>query len=98
MTDADTFSSGSWDESDHPTREVDVAEVDVAEVDARSTDPRIAEAVARLDSLAETEPAEHVEVYEQVHRVLQDALADATDATGGADGGDGPERPGGSRP
>ena len=55
-----------------------------------ATDPRIAAAVARLDALSDTPPAEHVEVYEQVHRVLQDALADATR-------GDGPEQPGGSR-
>lgn len=40
-------------------------------------DPRIAAAVARLDALGERPPAEHVEVYEDVHRVLQDALADA---------------------
>ena len=40
-------------------------------------DPRIAAAVARLDALGEAPPAEHVEVYEDVHRVLQDALADA---------------------
>jgi hypothetical protein len=40
-------------------------------------DPRVAAAVARLDRLGDTPPAEHVEVYEDVHRVLQDALADA---------------------
>jgi hypothetical protein len=40
-------------------------------------DPRVAAAVARLDGLGDTPPAEHVEVYEDVHRVLQDALADA---------------------
>jgi hypothetical protein len=40
-------------------------------------DPRVAAAVARLDELGDTPPAEHVEVYEDVHRVLQDALADA---------------------
>jgi hypothetical protein len=40
-------------------------------------DPRVAAAVARLDALGDTPPAEHVEVYEDVHRVLQDALADA---------------------
>ena len=40
-------------------------------------DPRVAAAVARLDSLGDTPPAEHVEVYEDVHRALQDSLADA---------------------
>ncbi len=47
-------------------------------------DPRIAAAVARLDALGDSPPAEHVEVYEDVHRVLQDALADA--ARGGEQG------------
>jgi hypothetical protein len=42
-----------------------------------STDSRVAAAVARLDALGDAPPAEHVEVYEDVHRVLQDALADA---------------------
>jgi hypothetical protein len=42
-----------------------------------SGDPRVAAAVARLDELGDTPPAEHVEVYEDAHRVLQDALADA---------------------
>ena len=44
------------------------------------TDPRIAAAVARLDRLAESPPVEHVAVYEEVHRVLQDSLADAARA------------------
>ena len=62
-------------------------------------DPRIAAAVARLDGLTDTPPVEHVEVYEDVHRVLQDALADAavTSETGDTDdtGALGPE---GARP
>ena len=62
-------------------------------------DPRIAAAVARLDGLTDTPPAEHVEVYEDVHRVLQDALADAAghQRAGGTDdtGEPGPE---GARP
>ena len=40
-------------------------------------DPRIAVALSRLDDLGETPAAEHVEVYEDVHAVLQDALAEA---------------------
>ena len=70
-------------------------QVDVADV----RDPRIAAAVARLDGLTDTPPVEHVEVYEDVHRVLQDALADAalTSESGGTDdtGEPGPE---GARP
>ena len=62
-------------------------------------DPRIAAAVARLDGLTDTPPVEHVEVYEDVHRVLQDALADAalTSESGDTDdtGEPGPE---GARP
>jgi hypothetical protein len=50
-----------------------IEQVDAADV----RDPRIAAAVARLDGLTDTPPVEHVEVYEDVHRVLQDALADA---------------------
>jgi hypothetical protein len=40
-------------------------------------DPRVAEAVGRLDELADKEPADHVEVYEDVHRVLQESLSHA---------------------
>ena len=36
--------------------------------------------MARLDRLAESPPVEHVAVYEEVHRVLQDSLADAARA------------------
>jgi hypothetical protein len=52
-------------------------------------DPRIAAAVARLDGLADAPPVEHVEVYEDVHRVLQESLADAarsSEADHGTDG------------
>jgi hypothetical protein len=50
-------------------------------------DGPVATAVARLDSLVDLPPAEHVEVYEDVHRVLQDALADAAHDSGGDGGG-----------
>jgi hypothetical protein len=56
--------------TEHPEH---IEHVDVDDV----RDPRIAAAVARLDGLTDTPPVEHVEVYEDVHRVLQDALADA---------------------
>jgi hypothetical protein len=66
----------------------DTAAPDVEEV----RDPRIAAAVARLDGLTDTPPVEHVEVYEDVHRVLQDALADAALTSESADPGEpGPE-------
>lgn len=42
-------------------------------------DAAVSEAVRRLDGLAEAPPADHVEVYEDVHAVLQQALAGATD-------------------
>jgi hypothetical protein len=59
-------------------------------------DPRIAAAVARLDGLTDTPLVEHVEVYEDVHRVLQDALADAAVSSETGDQGEpGPE---GARP
>jgi hypothetical protein len=40
-------------------------------------DPRVAAAVQRLDELGDSPPEEHVEVYEHVHRVLQETLGDA---------------------
>lgn len=49
------------------------------------SDPRVAAAVDQLDELAAKDPAEHVEVYEQVHRALQDALAEAADERTAAD-------------
>ena len=62
-------------------------------VGAAGSDPRIAAAVARLDTLGDQPPVEHVEVYEEVHRVLQESLADATHST---DSGD--ERPEDAQP
>ncbi len=59
-------------------------------------DPRIAAAVARLDGLTDTPLVEHVEVYEDVHRVLQDALADA--AVSSESGDTGEPGPGDARP
>lgn len=40
-------------------------------------DPRVADAVRRLGSLPELPLADQVEVYESVHRSLQEALAEA---------------------
>ena len=40
-------------------------------------DPRVAAAVQRLEELGDSPPEEHVEVYEQVHQVLQETLSDA---------------------
>ena len=75
--------------SEHPEH---IEHVDVDDV----RDPRIAAAVARLDGLTDTPPVEHVEVYEDVHRVLQDALADAALTSESGDQGEpGPE---GARP
>jgi hypothetical protein len=62
-------------------------------------DPRIAAAVARLDGLTDTPLVEHVEVYEDVHRVLQDALADAAVSSETGDTSDTAEPgPEGARP
>ena len=41
-------------------------------------DPRVDAALQRADELAGTSPAEHVEIYEDVHRNLQEVLADAS--------------------
>jgi hypothetical protein len=61
-------------------------------------DPRVAAAVARLDGLADLPPVEHVEVYEDVHRVLQESLADAARTSAGSDPGEAEAGPGGARP
>ena len=39
------------------------------------TPPAVEAALARLDALDGTPVAEHVEVFDEVHRLLQDALA-----------------------
>jgi hypothetical protein len=44
---------------------------------AGSADSRVDEALQRGADLATTPPAEHVEIYEDVHQVLQAVLADA---------------------
>jgi hypothetical protein len=41
-------------------------------------DPRVDAALRRAGELAATSPAEHVEIYEDVHRSLQEVLADAS--------------------
>ncbi len=45
-------------------------------------DARVDAALQRADELAGTSPAEHVEIYEDVHRNLQEVLADASGQTG----------------
>jgi hypothetical protein len=43
-------------------------------------EPLVDEAVRALESLDELPVAEHVEVFDQVHRTLQDALAGLDEA------------------
>jgi propanediol dehydratase small subunit len=66
---------------------------DVAGADDGAGNPRIAEAVARLRELGDSPPEQHIEVYEELHQVLQETLSDAQqpgdtqqpgDGTGGA--------------
>ena len=91
---------GSSDEVDEPIADL-VTEADAADeapddqLDEAPADEDLVEgvgpvatAVARLDSLADLPPAEHVEVYEDVHRVLQEALADAAHDSGGDGSGE----------
>lgn len=42
-------------------------------------DPRVDEAIAGLAGISGRSPAEHVAVFEEVHRRLQDTLADLDD-------------------
>jgi hypothetical protein len=78
-----------------PAPSDDVDQTDHAADAADARDPRIAAAVARLDTLGDRPPVEHVEVYEDVHRVLQESLADATHSPDGTDSTDG--LPGGAQ-
>ena len=48
---------------------------------AASADPRVVAALRRADELAATSPADHVDIYEDVHRTLQEVLADASGQT-----------------
>jgi hypothetical protein len=45
----------------------------------KTGDPRVDEALEELAGTAGRPPAEHVAVYEEVHRRLQDTLADLDD-------------------
>jgi hypothetical protein len=60
-----------------------LAEHEVDQVDEQGeaaeqpADPRVAAAVRRLEELSELPPEEHVEVYESMHRSLQESLAEA---------------------
>ena len=60
--------------------ERDLAERDLAEVTLpplpETGDDRVDEALAELAAIAGQPPSEHVAVYEDVHRRLQDTLAD----------------------
>jgi hypothetical protein len=74
-------------EVDEPAAEAGVdesaAEAGVDETagadDGSAPDPRVAAAVRRLDELSDLAPAEHVDVYESVHRSLQESLAEAAE-------------------
>jgi hypothetical protein len=69
--------------------EVDVGDTDVVDEPDATGDadgagdagslgnPRIADAVARLQELGDAPPEAHVEVYEELHQVLQETLSDA---------------------
>jgi hypothetical protein len=50
--------------------------------EAAPGDPRVDAALRRAGELAATSPAEHVEIYEDVHRSLQEVLADASGQAG----------------
>jgi hypothetical protein len=79
---------GPVDEGPVDEGPVDEGPVDEGPVDGPTAgphDPRVAAAVQRLEELGDSPPEEHVEVYEQVHQVLQETLSDAQqDRSGGA--------------
>jgi hypothetical protein len=59
---------------------IDTEAVDTEAVDTEpaSGDPRVDAAMRRAAELVGTSPTEHVEIYEDVHRSLQEVLADAS--------------------
>ena len=61
-----------------PVVEQPVDREPLAIVDPASGDPRVDTAMRRAAELAGTSPTEHVEIYEDVHRSLQEVLADAS--------------------
>ncbi len=79
-------------ESTEPVESVPPAQEPTTDHGISGGDPRIAEAVDRLRGLADRPAEEHVEVYEAVHRVLHEALADVErrDLETGQDPGDSP--------
>jgi hypothetical protein len=71
----------SIDEQPVDQEPVDQEPVDQAPVETStpaSADPRVDAAMRRAAELAGTSPTEHVEIYEDVHRSLQEVLADAS--------------------
>ena len=74
--DAGPVDEGPVDEGSVDEGPVDEQQVDEQPVDTQG-DPRVAAAVQRLEELGDSPPEEHVEVYEQVHQVLQETLSDA---------------------
>lgn len=53
-------------------------------------------ALSRLDELDQRETSEHVEVYEDVHRVLHETLTEGTGESGSRQGQPRPAHPGAS--
>jgi hypothetical protein len=65
------------DEQPVDEQPVDEPAPDEVEPSAAPGEPRVAAAVRRLEEVGGSPPEEHVEVYEQVHQVLQEALGEA---------------------
>ena len=66
---------------EEPVEPVDEAPVEPEPTETSppaSGDPRVDAAMRRAAELAGTSPTEHVEIYEDVHRSLQEVLADAS--------------------
>jgi hypothetical protein len=61
-----------------PVDEDPVDEAPVVASAPASGDLRVDAAMQRVAELAGTSPTEHVEIYEDVHRSLQEVLADAS--------------------
>ena len=62
---------------DVPSGDEAPAESPLAQTAESGGDPRIAEALQRLNDLGDRPVEEHVDAYEDVHRVLAETLSDA---------------------
>ncbi len=78
MSSEEPYLVGERAVDEQPVDEQPVDEQPVETFASVPGDPRVDAALRRSAELAATSPTEHVEIYEDVHRRLQEVLADAS--------------------